>query len=137
MTDTTPQSITLDENNCIMYLVQYTELAQSKGAFMLQEADLLKRGVDVLVSNLQDPEINKQTAVQLMIQGITKGQRHGAFTLADAALLFRVIQFLTRPVESVSTTSASNQLSPDTDVKPVDDDLSELSEPVPLKLREI
>ena len=38
-----PTVITLDNNNSIQLLTQYVEIAQQKGAYMLQEAELLKR----------------------------------------------------------------------------------------------
>jgi glutamate dehydrogenase/leucine dehydrogenase len=125
-----PTVITLDNTNSVQILNQYVELAQQKGAYALQEAELLKRASDVLLNSAQDQEINSTNARQLLIQGVHKGQRHGAYTLNDAALLSKVVQFVTSnvdaPVQSVQPSAPSNT-----------DDLSDLAEPIPLKPKEV
>ena len=135
-----PSVITLNKTNSIQILIQYIEIAQKAGAYELKEAEILKRSVDVLINSVSDSEINENLAVNLLIQGILKGQKHGgAFNLNDAALLQKVIQYIVSlSVENSETPAAVtnetvNQESKNED----DDDLSSLSEPVPLRPKEI
>jgi hypothetical protein len=155
-TETTsePTVLTLDNNNSIQILSQYIELAQQKGAFLLNEAELLKRAMDVLVNNVPDHEINKQTSIQLLIQGVNKGQRHGAYTLNDASLLSKVVQFVSVSYQSDSSSQTQNQQTSSTTNTSVqetqhqntdeniqenesDDDLADLATPIPLKPKEV
>ena len=153
--------ITLDYPKSIQILVQYNELAQTKGAFVLNEADIIKRSVDVLVNQSEDDEIKVETAVQVLIQGVNKGQKHGAFTLNDASLLSKVIQFILefskqnkmtqlqaqqpqsqQPQSQVQPQAVETKDEIKATIKPKiveedDFDLSELAEPLPLKPREI
>jgi glutamate dehydrogenase/leucine dehydrogenase len=122
-----PTIITLDNSNSVQILSQYVELAQQKGAFLLSEAELLKRATDVLLNGTQDAEVNRENAKQLLIQGVHKGQRHGSYTLNDAALLSKVVQYCTQ------TQSVQPQVSSHL----ADDDLSDLAEPIPLKPKEV
>lgn len=162
-----PSVITLNNENSIEILSKYVEVAQQKGAYLLSEAEVLKRSCDVLINNIIDNEININMAKQLLIQGAVKGQKHGAYTLNDASLLNKVVQFvgnsLEKPVESVQTSSeqtssvqtSSEQTSSDElcnkpfgysqdesvqDESVQDDseyDLSDLAEPIPLKPKEV
>ena len=79
-----PQVINLNDQNSIQILMQYIEIAQKSGTFLLQEADILKRCKDVLFSKAQDKEITDIQAKQLFIQAVMKGQANGAYTLDDA-----------------------------------------------------
>jgi hypothetical protein len=129
-----PTVITLDAQNSVQILAQYIELAQSKGAFLLPEAELLKRAMDFLLNNVPDTEITDVTGRQLLIQGIHKGQRHGAYTLNDAALLHKVVQFVTNMMstpQAPSSTPAAGGLESN------ENDLSDLAEPIPLKPKEV
>lgn len=136
-----PSVITLNKSNSIQILIQYIEIAQKAGAYELKEAEILKRSVDVLLNNAQDHEINENLAINLLIQGILKGQKHGgAFTLNDAALLQKVIQYIvsTSDANKTSESPESEPSSSNQDVvKPEDDDLASLSDPVPLRPKEI
>lgn len=133
-----PAVITLDDQNTVQILAQYIEVAQQKGAFKLNEADILKRAVDVLLNNSTDNEINVVSARHLLIQGVFKGQGHGAYTLNDAALLHKVVQYITirlqeqQPLQSVQQPVQELQSQHDEF-----DDLSDLAEPIPLKPKEI
>jgi hypothetical protein len=145
-----PSVITLNKTNSIQILIQYIEIVQKNGAYELKEAEILKRAIDVLVNNVQDKEINESLAINLLIQGIVKGQKHGgSFNLNDAALLQKVIHYI------VSTSQSQENVNQESDsvvdnssntenVKSIDqdnssslDDLSSLSEPVPLCPKEI
>ena len=133
----------LDLNKSFLLLAQFVESAQQKGAFLLPEAELLKRAVDVLNSNAEDKELDKNASVNLLIQGVQKGQRHGAYTLADAALLHKVISFLVaQSQQQAPQQQAPQQLQTEhheqlpTQVQQ-EGDLSELALPVPLKPKEI
>jgi polyhydroxyalkanoate synthesis regulator protein len=127
-----PTVITLDNRNSAQILAQYVELAQTKGAYLLGEAELLKRAADFLLAGAQDAELNEASAKQLLIQGIHKGQRHGAYTLNDAALLSKVVQFVSGNLQaSVPAAQPEPQLQSDSA------DLSDLAEPIPLKPKEV
>ena len=143
-----PTVLTLDNTNSVHILSQYVELAQQKGAFLLNEAELLKRASDVLLNNIPDQEINHQMSIQLLIQGVNKGQKHGAYTLNDASLLSKVIQFITTsfqqsptPNEAQSAPQSSQQETQQEETQQEDtyneDDLADLANPIPLKPKEV
>lgn len=125
-----PTVISLDNNNSIQILNQYIELAQEKGAFLLNEAELLKRATDVIMNSAEDKELNLVTSKQILIQGIHKGQRHGAWKLNDASLLHKVVTYVTNTLQQEVSGNPQQQVSPE-------EDLSELSQPVPLKPKEV
>lgn len=122
--------LNLDLNKCLNILSQYVESAQQKGAYALQEAEVLKRAIDVVINNAEDKEVDKNAGVNLLVQGVQKGQRHGAYSLADASLLHKVIVFLVEQSQQAQQ-SSSEKTSEETN------DLSELSQPVPLRPKEI
>ena len=144
-----PTVITLDNKNSINILAQYVEVAQQKGAYLLNEAELLKRAMDVSINNVPDNEINVDLAKQLLIQGVNKGQRHGAYTLNDASLLSKVVTFVASSVtvQPQPTFQGNGEESPQESVKEDTvkeesnmssiDDLSDLAEPIPLKPKEV
>lgn len=138
MSSEEPTVITLDNTNSIQILAQYIEHAQQKGAYLLSEAEILKRAVEVLLNNVPDNELNSNNSKNLLVQGVHKGQRHGAYTLNDAALLSKVVNFViassdqpqetpTEPVASANVSEENNNI----------DDLSDLAEPIPLKPKEV
>lgn len=145
MTEQQPQVITLDDTNSVQIILNFVDVAQSKGTFLLSEADILKRCRDVLLSNATDPEINVVQAKQLIVQSIIKGQSKGCFTLDDASILHKVCQYIStnltgnsppHPVQSTPTPEQQpeQQFTPTSNIQEVDDDdLSSLSAPVPLK----
>jgi hypothetical protein len=130
-----PTVITLDNQNSVQILAQYVELAQQKGAFLLNEAELLKRAMDVLVNNVPDQELNDVNSKQLLIQGVNKGQRHGSYTLNDAALLSKVVQFVASNTQSPQQVQSPQEV--EQAVVEDSDDLSDLAEPIPLKPKEV
>ena len=138
-----PTVITLNDKNTVEILSKYVEVAQQKGAYLIQEAEVLKRACDVLLYNIVDKEININMAKQLLIQGVVKGQTHGAYSLNDASLLHKVIMFVStslqpqpepqpEPQPQVAQPAASKP-------EPQEDeyDLSDLAEPIPLKPKEV
>jgi len=155
--------LTLDLSNSVQILVQFIEVAQQKGAYLLQEAEVLKRASDVLVSNAQDKDVNEVLAKQLLIQGIQKGQRHGCYTLNDAAILSKVVQYVfdSLPKENKEQPQETSESQPhthahtpqETSQEPEEtfvnlssvrhssqesnDDLADLAEPIPLKPKEV
>lgn len=152
-----PAVITLDSVNSVKIIVQYIELAQTKGAYDLNEAELLKRASDVVINGVVDNELNITNSKQLLVQGIHKGQRHGAYTLNDAALLSKVVKFVLGTLNELAQTQAQAQAqSPapaqapaqaqapvpepapaqstlEVDDNEITDDLSSLADPIPLK----
>jgi hypothetical protein len=135
-----PTVITLDNKNSIQILTQYIEVAQQKGAYLLNEAEILKRAMDVSVNNVPDNEIDTNLAKQLLIQGVNKGQRHGAYTLNDASLLSKVVAFVASGVQGQAPAPEPAVESAVQDQAPVEsllDDLSDLADPIPLKPKEV
>lgn len=132
------QTIELNLENSVKILLQYVEVAQHKGAYLLHEASLLKRAADVLAGQT-DEEVNTQSALNLLVQGVVKGQRHGAYTLSDASVLDKVVTFLTTTqqqtqsnTQNSSSENASVHVSEQVSEK-VEEELEELTAPVPLK----
>jgi hypothetical protein len=138
-----PTVITLDDKNSVQILSQYIEVAQQKGAYLLNEAEILKRSMDVLMNNVPDKEIEASMAKQLLIQGVNKGQRHGAYTLNDAALLSKVVMFVANSIQPQDQQPSQPSLSAPTSTPQPSaplvssDDLSDLAEPIPLKPKEV
>jgi hypothetical protein len=133
-----PTVITLDNKNSIQILTQYIEVAQQKGAYLLNEAEILKRAMDVSVNNVPDNEIDTNLAKQLLIQGVNKGQRHGAYTLNDASLLSKVVAFVASSVQGQESAPAPTPTpAPAPTQQSLSDDLSDLAEPIPLKPKEV
>jgi hypothetical protein len=144
MSEQEPTVITLDNQNSIQILAQYIEVAQQKGAYLLNEAEILKRAMDVIMNNVPDKEIDTNMAKQLLIQGVNKGQRHGAYTLNDASLLSKVVIFVAQgtPMSQEANPQAPEPASVQEAPVPVQsvddpDDLSDLAEPIPLKPKEV
>jgi hypothetical protein len=119
-----PTVITLDAKNSAEILISFVEVAQKAGSFLLPEADILKRCKDVLLGGATDPEINVAQARQLLIQGVQKGQSKGAFTLEESSILHKTCQYVSANLAADATPVAATA---------VDEDLSELSKPVPLR----
>lgn len=130
-----PQVITLDSRNSLEILVQYIEVAQKAGAFLLAESDLIKRCKDVLLNGQEDHEVNIPTARTIFLQAVQKGQSKGAYTLEDASIIHKVCQFITQNISAESPAPQPPTTSTPTPVlsKPVEDDLDSLSDPVPLR----
>ena len=117
-----PTVITLDPKNSAEILLQFVQVAQKAGTFLLAESDILKRCKDVLLSGVTDAEINASQARQLLIQGVTKGQKSGSYSLEDASIIHKVCQYVGANLESPLTPTPTE-----------DDDLSSLSAAVPLR----
>jgi hypothetical protein len=134
-----PTVITLNDTNSIQILAQYVEVAQQKGAFLLNEAEILKKSIDVLINNVPDNEINTDTAKSILIQGINKGQKNGSYTLNDASLLNKVVQFVanTLPQPPAQQPQQPPQQPQQQVVQEQSDDLSDLADPIPLKPKEV
>jgi hypothetical protein len=144
------QVLTLDSENSVKILAQFVEVAQQKGAYLLQEAEALKRAMDVVILKTDDKDVSELLAKQLLIQGIQKGQRHGAYSIQDAAVLSKVVQFV---IESFPKEQPQEQLSQQLEeqeqlsqqleeqehieLSSSTDDLSDLAEPIPLKPKEV
>jgi len=136
-----PTVITLTKETSINIFIQYIEIAQKVGAYELKEAEILKRSIDILMNKVVDVEINENLAINLLIQGVNKGQKHGgAYTLNDAALLQKVIQYIVSlsapPSQSIESTTVETTAEEQPEMDE-DDDLASLSDPVPLRPKEI
>ena len=140
-----PSVITLDNQNSVRILSQYVELAQQKGAYLLNEAEILKRAIDFLINNVPDHEVNENLAKNLLIQGVNKGQKEGCYTLNDASLLCKVVQFVgtslqnaaSQPPQPPPSQQETVQETIQETVQDTSDDLSDLSDPIPLKPKEV
>ena len=138
---TEPTVITLNDTNSIQILAQYIEVAQQKGAFLLSEAELLKRAIDILINKVPDNEITFDLAKNLLTQGVNKGQKSGSYTLNDASLLSKVVQFVNSSLpqeqhQEVQHQEVQHQEVQHQEVQQIDD-LSDLAEPIPLKPKEV
>lgn len=137
------QVFQLDENNSLQILAQFVEVAQQKGAYLLSEAEALKRAMDVVLLKAEDKDVNELLAKQLLIQGVQKGQHHGSYSIQDAALLSKVVKFVvdTFPKEQQPQTKEETQEEQQEETSEVvsssNDDLSDLAEPIPLKPKEV
>ena len=130
---TEPQVITLDDKNSIEILASYIEVAQKAGTFVLQESDILKRCRDLLLKGTEDAEINVPTAKNLFVQGIIKGQSKGCYTLDDSFILYKVCAFVTQNIDQIVPASSPQQVTNGNSPQVSNDDLSTLSDPVPIK----
>ena len=117
-----PQVITLDSQNSAQILIQFVEVAQKAGAFLLPESDILKRCKDIILTGATDLEIDLSHARQLLIQGVHKGQSKGCFSLEDSSILHKVCQYVSANLKEASVPQQQE-----------DSDLSSLSAPVPLR----
>lgn len=138
-----PSVINLTIPNSIDILCKYVELAQQKGAFLLKEADLLKRSIDILTDVEKNGDISKGDCLNILIQGVNKGQQSGSYSLADAALIWRVMEYLQNISQAQATAPQATAPTPQAPVQqqqPVktdvteDDELASLSEPIPFKV---
>lgn len=140
--DSKPQSIPLTVENAEKILCTFVERAQNSknrgSPFELSDADVLVKSMAV-VSGTTVEGINKFQARQNLINGVVKGQRHGCYSLQDASSLWTVISYLvTETRNELSQETQPGTQAPTMNVRPKDsEDLSQLSESVPLKLREI
>jgi hypothetical protein len=118
-----PQQVQLTVPNAEKVLIQFVNVAQKHGVFELSEAEALLRSSNV-ANGESDADINKYQARQNLINGVIKGQKGGAYELRDAASLNTVVNFLISETRKELEAPAT---------APTDEDLSELSESVPLK----
>jgi hypothetical protein len=101
------ENISLTKENAISILINSVRIGQTKGAFLLKEASLLKKAIDFFNPEVKtkpdfgssdDPEI---VAINVLVQGVQKAQAHGnAYSLDDAAVLWSVLEFLVKEVGS-------------------------------------
>jgi hypothetical protein len=136
MSDSQQQVITLNAHNSVQILLQFVEVAQKAGTYLLPESDLLKRCRDFLLAGAQDQDLDGPKARNLLIQAINKGQARGAYSLDDASVLYKVCQYVQQNLEAeVSPMPVQPQqvVVDKSEVPVVEDDLSSLSDPVPLR----
>jgi hypothetical protein len=126
------EKIQLTMENAEKILCTFVERAQNSkdrgSAYELADADALVKSMTV-VGGTPVEGLNRLQARQNLINGVLKGQKHGSYSLQEAASLWTVVGFMVK--ESQKETQ-----EPTTTTR-TDDDLSELSESVPLKPREI
>ena len=127
-----PQQVQLTVENAEKVLMQFVNVAQKHGVFELSEAEALVRSSNV-VNGEKDEQINKYQARQNLINGVVKGQKGGAFDLRDAASLNTVVNFLVQKTREELEAGAPSQVKAQASQGSVQEDLSELSESVPLK----
>jgi hypothetical protein len=116
-------------------------LAQKNGAYSLQEADALERGVGLLKGEPSKSDL--ENGLNCLIGGVVKGQKHGSYSLSDASILYNIIVFLTTPVSQEPVPPQPMPQVPvklpeppkliPTQVNNHDDDTFDLSESVPLR----
>jgi hypothetical protein len=102
------QTITLNLENSIKLLVEYINLAQKNGAYSLQEADTLERGVGLLKGEPSKSDL--ENGLNCLIGGVVKGQKHGSYSLSDASILYNIIVFLTSPASKTEVSTPIPQV---------------------------
>ena len=128
-----PQTIVLNNQNSVEILVNFIEVAQKNGAFLLPESDVLKRCKDFLLRNVSDTELTPSSARNLLIQGVNKGQSKGSYTLDDAYVLHRVCTFVSQNLDAPISSQGQQQVQQQVQQESQNDDLNSLSDPVPIK----
>ncbi len=132
-----PEIVKLDESNAISLLGHYVERAQQVGSLDLNEASIVKNSLDVCLRKTQP--INKnftfEKCIDNLIKAVSKGQaKGGAYSLNDAHNIVQIITFIQQNIQSLQNGEIEEvkvQSSSNTSGN-FDNDLSELSEPVPL-----
>ena len=126
------KKIQLTMENAEKILCTFVERAQNNketgSPYELSDADALVKSMTVVGGKLVEG-LNRLQARQNLINGVLKGQKHGCYSLQDAASLWTVVGFMVKESQS--------ELENKSVKREEDDDLSELSESVPLKPREI
>jgi len=77
----------------ISMLLKYTELANSKGCFILSESEVLKRSKDVVLDGKEDKDIPYGDAVKFLIQGVVNGQSKGIYSLDESSEIYKACEF--------------------------------------------
>jgi hypothetical protein len=99
-----PKKLTKD--NVHVFLGRFIEIANLKGAYALQESNILTKAIDYLspeVKNkptLREDDPNpKATAMDLLVKGALKAQKEGAFFLRDSAALYEIVELARKTLE--------------------------------------
>ena len=137
--ENTQHSIPLNMENAEKILCTFVERAQNNkdrgSPYELSDADVLVKSMTV-VSGTPVDGVTRLQARQNLINGVLKGQKHGCYTLQDAASLWTVVGYI---VNETRRELSDDTPTPKMNVKPKvdEEDLSQLSESLPLKPREI
>lgn len=112
---TTIPNITKD--NAVILMPQFIEVANSKGAYLLREASLLKKACDYVrpevktkPSFFEEDANPRATALRLLLQGAHKAQQQGSFVLSDSAALFEICELVTKELEDTEKKGGSGSL---------------------------
>ena len=110
---------TITKDNAVILLPQFIEVANSKGAFLLREASLLKKACDYVkpeVKNkpqfIEDDANPRATALRLLLQGAHKAQSQGSFLLHDSAALFEICELVTKELEDTEKKGGAGNVTP-------------------------
>ena len=97
---------TITKDNAVILLPQFIEVANSKGAYLLREASLLKKACDYVKPEVkvkpqftEDDANPRATALRLLLQGAHKAQSQGSFLLQDSAALFEIVELVSKELE--------------------------------------
>ncbi len=124
-----PTVLTINKENVYQYIVKYIETAASKGAYTLEDADVLKQCFDTVLHNAQDNGFPLNNAKGLLTQALVKGQAHGSYTITDSSVILHCIKVMN--AEELPSLPQPSSLSSHNGIEP-DFDLSELAKEVPL-----
>jgi hypothetical protein len=126
----------------ITFIIQFVELAQKNGVYVLAEADTLQKAVQSCQQYLIKPDVTEDliTSLNLLINGVVKGQSKGSYSLAEASLLYNIVMFFQKSFNNDNVNEPENKqvVAPQTPsflevIKEEDDEeLYELSDPVPI-----
>lgn len=122
---TQPQIVQLSKDNVLQLLYFYVDKAQSNGAFKdFEEAHQLKVSGAVCVEKQTVQGLSFEQALNNLVKAVHKGQEYGkgTFNLNDASNIFQILLFIQQNKDQLHSQ----------ELKINSQDLSELSEPVPL-----
>lgn len=120
---------TITKDNAVILLPQFIEVANSKGAYLLREASLLKKACDYVKPEVKakpsftDDDVNpRATALRLLLQGAHKAQAQGSFLLHDSAALFEICELVTKELEDTERKSGAGNVEQPIHKEEEDDD---------------
>ena len=122
-----PTVLTINKDNVFQIIVKYIETANSKGAYTLEDADVLKQCFDTILHGAKDNGFPLKSAKSAIVQALVKGQARGSFTITDSSVILHSIKVMNaeEPESEPYPEKSSVEAEPDFD-------LSELAKEVPL-----
>ena len=117
-------------DNRILFFKAMADKANTRGSYSLEESYILKTCFD----NFGADQQKNVEYINVVIQFLQKGQSHGSFNLEESSRIFTTIKDLqSNSSITSSATPTETQASLDTTPQPpIQNDVSDLTEPLPL-----